>query len=162
MTNDFQTTRDQLVESAGRLTQSTGLGRSLGQIFMHIYLHRAPQTLDDLTKALSISKGGASMAVRQLEQWGALKKRWVKGDRKDYYEATEDFGRIVRRALLDVVGRRIEETDRVLNEAVSFASHKQDLDADAKFMIKRIKKMRTFRDRAKWIWNRSIIKLLLK
>jgi len=162
MTTELQHTRDQLVESAGRLTQSTGLGRSLGQIFMHIYLHREPQTLDDLTAALSISKGGASMAVRQLEQWGALKKRWVKGDRKDYYEATEDFGRMVRRALLDVVGRRIEETDRVLNDAVSGTSLKHALDADAKFMIKRIKKMQTFRDRAKWIWSRSLIKLLLK
>jgi HTH-type transcriptional regulator, glycine betaine synthesis regulator len=162
MSSELQHTRDQLVESAGRLTQSTGLGRSLGQIFMHIYLHKEPQTLDDLTQALSISKGGASMAVRQLEQWGALKKRWVKGDRKDYYEATEDFGRMVRRAMLDVVGRRIEETDRVLNEAVSSASSKHVLDADAKFMIKRIKKLQTFRDRAKWIWNRSLIKLLLK
>jgi DNA-binding transcriptional regulator GbsR (MarR family) len=162
MSSELQTTRDQLVESAGRLTQSTGVGRSLGQIFMHIYLHREPQTLDDLTHALSISKGGASMAVRQLEQWGALKKRWIKGDRKDYYEATEDFGRMVRRAMLDVAGRRIEETDRVLNDAVSSASHKHALDADAKFMIKRIKKLQTFRDRAKWIWNRSLVKLLLK
>lgn len=72
----------QLVEVGGNSTRSMGLGRVLGRIYAWLYLHPEPQTLDNLTPALGISKGIASMGVRQLEQWSALEKVWVKGDRK--------------------------------------------------------------------------------
>lgn len=164
MSSELQQLRARFVESGGQISQSIGIGRVIGQIFAHIYFSREPQSLDDLTKELRISKGSASMSVRQLEQWGALKQVWIKGDRKDYYEATEDFGRMIRRALLDLIGRRMETTDTLLADAERFtktnpASAK---DLDRAFLDRRIKKMRVFRDRAQYIWDSSIIKLLLK
>ncbi len=162
MSSELEQIRQRYVESAGHLSQSIGLGRSLGQIFMHIYLSPEPQTLDDLTRELEISKGGASMAVRQLEQWGAVRRVWIKGRRKDYYEASEDFGRVIRKALLDVIGRRMEVTDGLIEDAEKVLAGKNNGDKDWKFMKRRIRKLRTFRDRARWIWDRSIVKLLLK
>jgi len=85
----------------------------------------APQNLENLMQALGISKGSASMTVRQLEQWGALKQVWIKGERKDYYETTESFGRIIRKALLDLVGRRMESSDAILDEAERLLQQKK-------------------------------------
>lgn len=164
MSTESEQLRERFVETGGHITQSIGLGRVIGQIFAHIYFSPQPQTLDDLTTALHISKGAASMSVRQLEQWGALRQVWVKGERKDYYEATEDFGRIIRRALLDLIGQRMETTDHLLADAESVMQQATDTgrDPDHTFLKRRVNKLRHFRNRAQYIWDHSVLKLLLK
>ena len=164
MSAELQELRDRFVETGGHISQSVGLGRSIGQIFAHIYLNPEPQSLDDLTRTLQISKGGASMAVRQLVQWGALKPVWVKGDRRDYYVATEDFGRIIRRAMLDLIGQRMEVTDRLLEDSERMISEQggDGANPDLEFMERRINTLRVFRNRAQSIWDSSIVRLLLK
>lgn len=164
MSSELDQLRKRFIETGGHITQSIGVGRVIGQVFAHIYFSPEAQTLDDLTQELSISKGAASMSVRQLEQWGALRQVWVKGERKDFYEASEDFGRIIRRALLDLIGRRMETADTLLEDAEQFAppAKKRLKDADQEFMRHRIQKLRIFRDRAQYIWDSSIVKLLLK
>ena len=87
MPPELEQIRERFIETGGHITQSIGVGRVIGQVFAHIYFSPRPQTLDDLTRELHISKGAASMSVRQLEQWGAVRRVWVKGERKDYYEA---------------------------------------------------------------------------
>ena len=165
MTEHLDDIRLQFVEEAGRTTQALGHGRSLGQIFGHLYLSLDPQTLDDLTAYLGISKGGASMAVRQLEQWGAVKRVWIKGERKDYYTACDEFGSIVRKAALDTIGSRMRTADELIG---SMSADLKKLKVDdpnekkrLKHYQKRFKTLSVFRDRAKWIWDRSIVKLLL-
>ena len=145
MNQELQWLRRRFVESAGYFTQSIGAGRVLGQIFAHLYFSKDPQSLDDLTRLLEISKGSASMAVRHLEQWGALQRMWVKGDRKDYYVATDEFGRILRKALLDIIGRKMETSDDLLKEAECFlqerARNGKKTDKDWVFIAQRVKKL---------------------
>ena len=86
------------IEDAGNASQSLGVGRVLGQIYAYLYFSASPRCLADLQNVLGISKGSASICVRQLEQWGAVRKIWVKGDRKDYYEANDWFGQILKNA----------------------------------------------------------------
>ena len=166
MKKEIQEIRQQFVESAGHLTQSFGSGRAIGQIYAHIYFSRTPQSLDDLTGGLGISKGSASMVVRQLESWGALRRVWIKGERKDYYEAMTDFGRIVRRAVLDSIGRKMEISEQMLGQAEDLLARLKNgdgvQDAESRFFFDRIHKLQAFKGRAKWVWNKSILRLLLK
>jgi DNA-binding transcriptional regulator GbsR (MarR family) len=164
MTAELQQLRERFIERGGQITQSIGIGRVIGQVFAHVYFSPEPQTLDDMTRELEISKGAASMSVRQLEQWGALKQVWIKGERKDYFEANDDFGRIIRRALLDLIGRRMQVTDSLLEDGEMFLEQRRNgkKDPEGEFLQKRIKKLRHFRDRAQHIWDSSVIRLLLK
>ena len=166
MNAELQSLRQRFIESAGHFTQSLGAGRVLGQIFAHIYFSKNPQSLDDLTRLLEISKGSASMAVRQLEQWGALRRVWVKGDRKDYYVATDEFGRVIRKALLDMIGRKMETSDGLLEDAQALLQERtrngKKSDEDWAFIDQRVKKLQLFRDRAQGLWDSSILKMLLK
>jgi DNA-binding transcriptional regulator GbsR (MarR family) len=166
MNQELQSLRRRFIESAGHFTQSLGAGRVLGQIFAHIYFSKDPQSLDDLTRLLEISKGSSSMAVRQLEQWGALRRVWVKGDRKDYYVATDEFGRIIRKALLDMIGRKMETSDGLLEDAQALLQERtrngKKSDEDWAFIDQRVKKLQAFRDRAQGLWDSSILKMLLK
>lgn len=162
MSKDLDRLRNQFIETAGQFTQSLGFGRNLGQIFAHIYLSRQPQTLDDLTARLGISKGSASMSVRQLETWTALRRVWVKGDRKDYYETTEEFGRIIRKALLDLIGQKMETADRLLDEADRQLRGHPGGNGDAAFLRQRLARLRGFRQKAQGLWESPLIRLLFK
>ena len=156
--------RAPFVELAGGATQSFGAGRVIGQIFAYLYLSPEARTLDDLTEALGISKGSASMSVRQLEQWGAVKKSWKKGDRKDYYEATEDWGKFMRKAMLDSIARHMERTDDVLSRTEDLLKQHVAMKSseDLKFVRKRIKRFMQFRERVQWIWDKMILGVLAK
>lgn len=159
--------RLQFIEAAGNVTQSLGFGRILGQIFAHIYFSPDPQTLGDLTENLGVSKGSASMAVRQLEQWGALKRVWVKGERKDYYRAHDEFGKIIRKILVDTVGNKLELLDAFLEEAEhtldDVKQHmKQPDPTELQYVRSRVERLRIFRDRGRKVWESSMLKLLLR
>lgn len=158
--------RERFVAAAGDLTQSLGFGRNLGQIYGHIYFSPEAQSLDDLCESLGISKGSASMSVRQLEQWGALKKVWVKGSRKDFYEAGDEFGKIIRRAMIDMVGRTTESADDLIKESESWLKARRKngtaKSEDLAFLADRIQKLQDFRQRASGLWNSPVIQLLLK
>jgi len=163
--NDATDIRERFVAAAGEFTQALGYGRNIGQIFAHIYFSRDPQSLDNLTESLGISKGSASMSVRQLEQWGAVKHVWIKGERKDFYEACEDFGRIMRKALIDLVGRTTESADSLLTESETWLATKKKngrTPADMDFLADRVKKIREFRNRAHYLWNSPLIRVLFK
>lgn len=165
MDEEIQSLRERFIEAAGNTTQSFGAGRVLGQMFAHLYFSKDPQSLDELTAGLGISKGSASMAARQLEQWGALRRVWLKGDRKDYFEATDEFGKIIRRALLEAIGQRMETADGLLKDAESLLEARrkktEPLDGEWAFLESRLRRFRVFRDRAQWLWDKFISSMLL-
>jgi len=165
-TSEYDRIVRRLVEAAGHASQSLGVGRVMGQIFAYLYLSRDSRSLDDLTSALGISKGSASMGVRQLEQWGALEKVWVKGDRKDYYKARDTFGTIIKNVIRDLAGKRIESSSILLNEVDEILKKKgqkngKGNDEDV-FIRDRIEKIRLFQDKAQGMWDGVILKMLLK
>lgn len=106
--------RREFVEAAGTLFQLLGLPRSTGQIYGLLYLSPAPQSLDHLVAALSISKGSASMGTRQLIAWGALRQVWVPGDRRDHFEAVGDLSQILRASYTDFLKPRMASSERRL------------------------------------------------
>lgn len=164
MTEQERITR-RMVEAMGHATQSFGVGRVIGQIFAHLYFSRQPQSLDDLTHALGISKGSASMGVRQLEQWGAVEKVWIKGRRKDYYQANDTFGRILKSALADLAGKRIEISAAVFEAAeadIRKAEASGTLTREEQFIQHRIEKIRSFQRKAQDLWNSALLQMLLK
>lgn len=166
MTDNPDLIRQRFIEATGQATQSVGFGRIIGQVYAHIYLSRSPQSLDDLCDKLGISKGSASMVVRQLESWSALKRVWIKGERRDHYEATDEFGKIFRKALIDMVGKTMETTSELLAEAETAVKDKgvkagKNGD-DLAFLHERIGRVKTFRDRAQYLWNSPVIRMLFK
>lgn len=86
----------EMVEVGGRICQLLGLPRSTGQIYGLLYLSAEPLSLNHMSSMLGISKGSVSIGTRQLASWGAIRKVWIPGDRRDFYEVVEDLGQLVR------------------------------------------------------------------
>ncbi|MDA0990796.1 MAG: hypothetical protein O3A51_08600 [Verrucomicrobia bacterium] len=152
------------IEDAGSTTQSLGVGRVVGQIYAYLYFSREPRNLADLQAALGISKGSASTVVRQLEQWNAVRKVWVKGDRRDYYEANDWLGQIVRNVLHDTVGKKLVTSTSLLNELNAEFSSTSDFASadDEHFVEERLQHLRKFHEKAQKVWTSPIVRMLLK
>ena len=102
--------RDNFIESAGRTTQGFGLGRIIGQLYALLFFSPRPLSLDEMAEELSVSKGSVSTNIRELEKWGAVKQVWVKGSRKDFYEAEVDFMRILKNGVLPYLRRKFDSS----------------------------------------------------
>jgi len=69
-----------------------------------------------MVKRLKISKGGASLNIRELERLGIVKKVWVKGDRKDFYEAEFDLEKIIKSGVMEAARSRMKIALDTINE----------------------------------------------
>jgi len=109
--------RDRFVDEIGEFASNMGLNRSVGQLYAFLYMSAEPVCLDEMAEACAMSKGNVSLNVRELERWGAVRRVWVRGDRKDYYEANRDVPQIVMDRLRDGLGRRVSALRQALHEA---------------------------------------------
>lgn len=150
------------VEEAGNATQGFGLGRVLGQIYAFLYFSMSPRSLGDMQAGLGISKGSASMGVRQLEQWSAVRRVWVRGDRKDYYEANDWFGRILRNAVVDIIGKRMSSYTELLQDVAPDIEQLKRGDGDEASLAEKVAHLKSFQAKAQEVWRSPILKLLLK
>ena len=117
-----------------------------------------PRNLYDLQDVLGISKGSASMGVRQLEPWEAVRKIWIKGDRKDYYEACETFGRIIRKAVADTVEVKMRSASDVIASALEQVD---GTNGDA-HLRERLEHLDAFRERAAALWDNPLLQRFLR
>ena len=152
----------QFIEDAGNATKSLGMGRVLGQIFAYLYFSQDPISLADMQDTLGISKGSASMGVRQLEKWGAVKKVWVKGDRKDYYIANDWFGRILKNAVMDTLSEKMESYASSLGSAEKSLDDLADGNGREKFIRDRLKHLGDFHDRVRGLVKNPLLQALFK
>ncbi len=148
------------IEDAGSTTQALGFGRVVGQIYAYLYFSPIPRNLVDLQDTLGISKGSASTCVRQLEQWGAVRKIWIKGDRKDYYEANQWLGKILRGVVLETVGKKILGYTSLLDDMED--ELRRGNGGDNAFLRGRIRRLRQFERRARKVWDSKLLKMLLE
>ncbi len=78
---------DNFVAGMANSAEIWGLPKVAGQIFAYLQTQVEPVSLNKIVDDLVISKGNVSVNIRKLEELGAVKKIWVKGDRRDYYQA---------------------------------------------------------------------------
>ena len=99
---------DNFIEGIGHLASTVGLSRVMGQLYAMLFLSNEPLCLDDMAERLKISKGNASVNIRELEKLGMVRKVWVKGSRKDFYEAELDLGKLIKNGIVTVARRRMD------------------------------------------------------
>ncbi len=116
-----------IVVTAGELAELFSFNRSLGQIFGFLYISPDPVSLEDIAAACLMSKANASLHLRTLEQWGAVRRSWKPGTRKDYYTATSDLRQIVGRRLQEGMAKRLEFTRQRLESIKTDSAFQQTL-----------------------------------
>jgi len=94
-----------------------GLNNIMAQIYAILYLSDKPLSLNDMVERLEISKGSASINIRALERYGAVRQVWVKGSRKDYYEAEHDIEKVILDRMRSMAEGRLSEVDDMIKSS---------------------------------------------
>ncbi|MES1178914.1 MAG: ArsR family transcriptional regulator [Myxococcales bacterium] len=89
----------EVADTIGRLMEFWGFKRPMGRMWTLLYLSPAPLGAAELGEQLKMSAGAVSMTLNELLKWGAVKKSWRPGERRDFYEAETSIGKLVQRVL---------------------------------------------------------------
>ncbi|MCH8486759.1 MAG: winged helix-turn-helix transcriptional regulator [Candidatus Cyclonatronum sp.] len=82
---------DQLVNAYAEAYQNLGYSSLMGKIVALLIATPGPLSLDEISDRLQMSKGPVSQIARKLKDHQLIEKVWVKGERKDYYQAVPDI-----------------------------------------------------------------------
>ena len=112
----FDEAKSKFIQTWGTLATQWGINRTMAQI--HALLMIAPEPLDTDTvmEQLQISRGNASMNLRDLMDWGLIYKYLKPGDRREYYLAEKDVWKIARQVAKERRRREITPVIEVLND----------------------------------------------
>lgn len=146
MNKRLEEAQNKFVERIGLMSDAFGLNSFVTKIYALLYLSNKPLSLDEIAEALGSSKGNVSVNIRELENWGAARKIWIKGSRKDFYEANTDIKSIFLNKLRSSLQKRISEVSSVIEGFNGIiASINGELTAEEKKIVsnykERIKKI---------------------
>lgn len=80
-----------IIQSFGHAYKTFGLSNLMGRVVALLIFADKPLSLDDITIHLEMSKGPISQIARRLMDHNLIKKVWVPGSRRDYYEIHPDL-----------------------------------------------------------------------
>ena len=143
MDHSVEQASDNFSEGIGQLFQSWGLQKSIGSVFALLYLREGPTSLEDIAAGLSMSKGNVSLNIREAERLGLVSKIWLKGDRRDYYEAEASLWKIVRRVSRERQKREFDFAVETVKESLEALPFKNK-DTEVVFARKRLKALDSF------------------
>ena len=143
--------KEEFVQGAGGIAGSLigMLNRVSGQIYALLFLSPKPLSLDDLVEELGVSKGSVSINIRLLEDYQLVKKVWVKGSRKDFYQAVDALPRTVVKEFFDKIHRNIEDSlDMIKDCQHKLDGAEENIDSkeleEAQFMKQRLELIHMF------------------
>lgn len=138
--------RDLGVDTCGRIVEFWGFTRTMGRAFGLLYLSPTPLPQSEIQARLDISAGSASMTLAALGRWGVVHRIWVRGERREHYQAETDFWKMISGVLNERERREIAgaivvvEKAKVGAEAVA-AGARGKLKAEAAFVAERLQRL---------------------
>ena len=125
-----------VADAVGALIEAWGFKRNMGRMWAVLYLDDRPLTAADLGERLGLSTGSVSMLLAELLQWGAIKKAWVVGERREHYEPETSLWKMVSRVFRERELNWIKQARDAFEEAKAEAQPGKD--ARKKLIAERI------------------------
>lgn len=112
-------TQDQFILEWERLSSSWGINRTMAQIHALLFVSNEPLDVNEIIQRLGISRGNASMNLRELMDWGIVRRFRRPGDRKDTYVSETDPWQMFIRVVRERKRREIDPTAGALRECLA-------------------------------------------
>ncbi len=148
MAKKLSQVKQDFTEGLSQISRFWGFPKGMGAIFAVLYISPVPLSLDEIVEQTGLTKGAISTEVRTLARMGLVHRSSKLADRKDYYEAENDFYKSIRSILKE---RQNSEFDRALRSVqetlkeLESGSVSGD-EAEVKFVHERIKALQEFFD----------------
>ncbi len=110
--NDLANSRRQFVDLWGQMAGHWGVNRTMAQMHALLMVSAVPMTAEQIMKELGISRGSASMNLRDLVNWGIVRRTSAPGDRRDFFTTEGDVWVVFQNIFRE---RKRRELDPLLN-----------------------------------------------
>jgi HTH-type transcriptional regulator, glycine betaine synthesis regulator len=144
MTQACRQAADDLINSLGRLAETAGFSRMIGQIYSLLYLSPTQLSLGEIAEKLGVSKASVSLNTQNMERMGMIRRFNRPADRRDYYEADADFWKVIRGILRDREKKLIGELKNMLAKDLQNVKKSAASDQESKLYAERLKHMLDF------------------
>jgi DNA-binding transcriptional regulator GbsR (MarR family) len=143
---ELQRARDLGVDTCGRIVEFWGFTRTMGRTFGLLYLTQQPLPQSEIQARLGISAGSASMTLAALGRWGVVHRVWVRGERREHYQAETDFWKMISGVLNErerrEIGAALDSVARAVAGArAAEAAAPKRLAAEAAFTAERLERL---------------------
>jgi DNA-binding transcriptional regulator GbsR (MarR family) len=115
----LQEATDKFVHSWGEMGSKWGINKTMAQIHALLMAEGKPLSTDEVMERLHISRGHANTNLRGLVDWGIVRKVFVKGDRKEYFQSEKDVWAMFCRIARERKKREIEPAIETLKECLA-------------------------------------------
>jgi HTH-type transcriptional regulator, glycine betaine synthesis regulator len=116
--SNLRQAQDQFILEWGRMSSSWGINRTMAQIHALLFVTGVPLEVNDIMDRLQISRGNASMNLRELMDWGIVRRFRRPGDRKDTYISETDPFQMFVRVVRERKRREIDPTVDAIRECI--------------------------------------------
>lgn len=110
-------------DTVGHLMELWGFKRNMGRVWTVLYLAGVPLTAKQLRDRLQLSTGAVSMTLSELSRWGVVRKQWVQGDRRDFFEAEANLWKMISRVMREREHAEIVRAIEAFEEALVALDH---------------------------------------
>ncbi|WP_347861238.1 helix-turn-helix domain-containing protein [Salimicrobium sp. PL1-032A] len=150
MLEEFQT---KTIHEFSKTLEIFGLAPGDARLFTTLYITSSPMTLDDMSETLGKSKTSMSTGIRNLLEHGLVERVWIKGVRKDLYQANEN---LYHSFLDSYVEKWVQATNshklnllQIQNDLKTNIQHfqKENVAEQANYLYECTEEMKIFHDR---------------
>lgn len=103
-----------------------GINRTMAQIHALLMVSHEPLTADQIMDELQISRGNVSMNLRDLINWGIVRRTSLPGDRRDFFTTETDVWSMFQIILRERKKRELDPLLSRLDECLTIAGKKPD------------------------------------
>jgi HTH-type transcriptional regulator, glycine betaine synthesis regulator len=121
--------QDQFILEWGRMSSSWGINRTMAQIHALLFVTGEALEVNEIMDRLQISRGNASMNLRELMDWGIVRRFRPPGDRKDVYVSETDPFQMFLRVVRERKRREIDPTADAIREVLAKLPEEDDSEA---------------------------------
>ena len=142
--------RQKFIEAWGKLGSEWGINRTMAQIHALLMISHEPLTADQIMEELQISRGNVSMNLRDLINWGIVRRTSIPGDRRDFFTTEADVWTMFQIILRERKKRELDPLLTRLDECLDYAGKKPEHGATADekaahdAYVKRVTELRDF------------------
>ena len=119
--------RAEFIESWGSMGALWGINRSMARIHALLLATKEPLGLEEITEALEISRGNASMCLKELRHWGVIRRVHLTGERRDFYIAEDDIWSMLFRIATERKKREFDPALSALRKVLDSTDPEDDL-----------------------------------
>jgi DNA-binding transcriptional regulator GbsR (MarR family) len=127
----------------GDMGATWGVSRSVAQIHALLFVAGRPMNAEEIADALMIARSNVSTSIRDLTNWGLVRRVPVLGDRRDFFEAEGDVWEMASRI---VAIRKAREIDPAAEDLRIFLDEAKADPAASPVAVQRLTEMKALID----------------